>query len=104
MREGDQRARAGPEKEGRPRPGTAPLLNKAEYSSQEKNRNGQPFRDHREAGRALIVSGKLQTVKSAQFCGGLTVQDAPLSPAQRDWLSKLLARAGLPSVAEVGHG
>lgn len=104
MREGDQRARAGPEKEGRPLAGTALAPDTNDYTHlREIEKPAAPFRDHREAGRALIASGKLQTVKSAQFCGGLTVEARPLSPRQAEWLAKLLRQAGLPHIAEGGH-
>ena len=42
--------------------------------------------------------------KSGQFTGQLCVDDAPLSPAQQDWLSKLLAKNNLPPVDGGAHG
>jgi hypothetical protein len=55
---------------------------------------------YREAALALLLSGAELTQKAAQFCGGLTRQQTPLTPAQAEWLDRLLQRAALPPLAE----
>lgn len=65
-----------------------------------------PWADARSAALALLNSGERLTRKAGSFLGQTAVDPAPLTPAQRDWLSSLLDRAGFPPLAEeeVSHG
>lgn len=60
------------------------------------------FQNHREAALALLCNHPPRSPKAGQFLGQLAVDPSPLSPAQADWLSKLLSRAGLPPVTSGG--
>lgn len=55
-----------------------------------------------DAGFALLAAhraGEITlTARSAQFAGQLVAADRPLTPAQTDWLEKLIFRAGLPPI------
>lgn len=57
-----------------------------------------PFLNHSSAALALLNSGAQFTRKAGSFLGQLVVDPTPTTPAQADWLSKLLDRAGLPPV------
>ncbi|WP_062912894.1 hypothetical protein [Sphingopyxis macrogoltabida] len=61
-----------------------------------------PFLDHRAAALALLSGTGRLSRKAGQFLGQLAVDPSPMSEAQADWLGKLLARAGLPPMAEGG--
>jgi hypothetical protein len=64
-----------------------------------------PFQSHRDAALALLQKNEGLNWKAGGFCGQLCVSESPLSPAQRDWLGKLLSRAELPPLAEEAtHG
>lgn len=58
-----------------------------------------PFINHRQAALALLNGNRRHTRKAGQFLGQLAVDPSPMSPAQADWLAKLLERAGLPPLA-----
>lgn len=62
----------------------------------------RPFPDHRAAALALLNGSSRMSRKAGQFLGQLAVDSTPMSEAQADWLAKLLARAGLPPMAEGG--
>ena len=62
----------------------------------------KPFADHRDACLALLNSGMPLTRRSGQFLGGEYAAGTPLTEKQRDWLGKLLERAGLPPLADGG--
>jgi hypothetical protein len=53
------------------------------------------------AARALLALDCLSE-KEGQFCGGLAFRTVPLSGKQANWLRILLARHGLPALAEGG--
>ena len=57
------------------------------------------FDHHRHAALALLSQCSNLSHKEAGFCGHVCVADA-LSDRQRDWLTKLLERQRLPSLAE----
>lgn len=61
------------------------------------------FPDHRNAALALLNSGMALTRKAGAFLGQLVADTCPLTPAQADWLAKLLERAGLPPLATGGR-
>lgn len=56
----------------------------------------ESFTCHRAACLAVLNSGITLTRKAGQFLGGEYASETALSEKQRDWLSKLLERAGLP--------
>lgn len=56
------------------------------------------FSHHRDAALALLNGGFRLTRKAGQFLGQLAVDRSPMSEAQADWLAKLLAKHGLPSI------
>lgn len=60
----------------------------------------KPFNSHGAAALALLNSGGRFTRKAGSFLGQLVVDETPLSPAQRDWLTTLLERADMPPLAE----
>ncbi|MBO6825359.1 MAG: hypothetical protein JJ879_04100 [Sneathiella sp.] len=60
------------------------------------------FSDHRQAALALLNSDEPLTRKAGQFLGQLTVDSASMTPAQTDWLEKLLEKAGFPGLEEEG--
>ena len=62
----------------------------------------QPFTHHRTAALALLNSGMVLTRKGGSFLGQLVADGTPMTAAQRDWLGKLLDRASLPPLADVG--
>ena len=62
-----------------------------------------PFIDHSAAALALLNRGDRQSRRAGSFLGQCVVDATPLTPAQSDWLAKLLDRAGLPSVAGDDH-
>lgn len=55
-----------------------------------------------DAGFALLAAHRNGNItlskRAAQFAGQLVANDAPLSDAQNDWLSKLMSAAGLPPI------
>lgn len=61
--------------------------------------SGQPFFDHRQTALALLNGGFRLTRMSGRFLGQLAVDPSPLTDAQADWLDRLLAKHGLPSLA-----
>ena len=62
----------------------------------------RPFPDHRQAALALLNGDHRLSRKAGQFLGQLAVDPSPMSDRQRDWLAKLLAKHGLPPLAEGG--
>jgi hypothetical protein len=60
-----------------------------------------PFQHHRQAALALLNHCSAFSHKEAGFLGHVCVAEA-LSDRQRSWLSKLLARYGLPHLSERG--
>ena len=62
----------------------------------------RPFLDHREAALALLNGDHRLSRKAGQFLGQLAVDPTPLSPAQENWLAKLLVRASLPILVVEG--
>jgi hypothetical protein len=58
------------------------------------------FTNHRQAALALLNGTHPLSRKAGQFLGQLAVDPSPMSEAQAHWLAKLLARAGLPPLAE----
>lgn len=58
----------------------------------------KPFRSHREAALALLAGSSQFTRKAGSFLGQLAVDPAPLTPAQAEWLDKLLNRAGFAAL------
>ncbi len=61
----------------------------------------EPFTRSRDAARALLAVETLSE-REGQFCGGLAFRSSPLSDKQANWLTLLLARHGLPALAEGG--
>jgi len=59
------------------------------------------FSHHRQAALALLSHHPDLSHKEAGFLGHVCVASA-LSERQRDWLEKLLARRGLPALADGG--
>lgn len=55
------------------------------------------FDDHRDAAKALIAKGGDFSRPAAQFLGGLTVQQDPMTEKQAEWLGNLLRRSSLPA-------
>ena len=51
--------------------------------------------NHRQAALALLNGNHRLSRKAGQFLGQLSVDPAPLSDAQSNWLDRLLERAGL---------
>lgn len=62
----------------------------------------EPFPTHRAAALALLNGAYRLSRKAGQFLGQIAVDHSPLSPAQEDWLAKLLDKAGLPPLAAGG--
>ena len=62
----------------------------------------RPFTDHRQAALALLNGNYRLSRKAGQFLGQLAVDPSPMSEAQAEWLSKLLDRNGLASLAREG--
>jgi hypothetical protein len=60
------------------------------------------FDNHRAAALALLSGEARLSRKAGSFLGQIVVDDSPLTPAQSDWLGKLLARAGLPPMVTGG--
>ena len=61
----------------------------------------EPFASPRDAALALLSRNNPPLSRQGgSFCGQLCVDDTPLSPKQRDWLNKLVLRAGLPPICE----
>ena len=58
---------------------------------------------HREAALALLQAEARLTRKAGSFLGQCVVDPSPLSPAQFEWISTLLDRAGLPALADGGE-
>ena len=63
----------------------------------------RPFTTHRCAALALLNSGVPLTRKAGAFLGQCVADTSPLTPAQADWLTKLLERAKLPPKTTGGH-
>ena len=59
----------------------------------------EPFSRFAHAARALLAIETLSE-REGQFCGGLAFRTFPLSDKQANWLRILLARHGLPALAE----
>ena len=57
----------------------------------------KPFTNVRLAALAVLNSGTNLSRKGGAFLGQCVADDGQLSPAQADWLQKLLQRADLPS-------
>ena len=62
----------------------------------------KPFARFPDAARVLLGVEALSE-KEGQFCGGLAFRTFPLSDKQANWLRILLARHGLPALAEGGE-
>jgi hypothetical protein len=62
----------------------------------------RPFPNHRTAALALLTGNYRLSRNAGQFLGQLAVDATPMSDAQADWIAKLLARAGLPPMADGG--
>ena len=62
----------------------------------------QPFTNHRDAALALLNANRRLTRDAGRFLGQLTVDPAPLSKRQADWLENLLERSGLPPMSKDG--
>ena len=62
----------------------------------------RPSLTHRQAALALLNSGTRPSRKAGQFLGQLAVDPTAMSEAQREWLAKLLDRAGLPPLEGEG--
>lgn len=60
------------------------------------------FRAHADAALALINAGLPLRPREGQFLGGLAFDANPLSEKQRGWLVILLAKHGLPPLADGG--
>lgn len=60
------------------------------------------FTNHRDAALALLNGTSRLSRKAGQFLGQLAVDPSHMSDRQRDWLAKLLAKHGLPPLAEGG--
>ena len=59
-----------------------------------------PFRTHHAAALALLSKAAPLTRRSGAFLGQLAVDPTPMTPAQAEWLGKLLSRADLPPLVE----
>ena len=55
------------------------------------------FHNQRDAALAVLNECDSLTRKAGSFLGQLVADSTPMSPAQRDWLDKLLDKAGLPA-------
>ena len=55
------------------------------------------FHNQRDAALALLNESDCLTRKAGSFLGQLVADPTPLTPAQSDWLDKLLDKAGLPA-------
>jgi hypothetical protein len=63
------------------------------------------FETQSDAALALLTGGSKLTRRAGSFLGQLVVDPTPMTEPQRQWLSTLLERAGLPSLAgETVHG
>ena len=62
----------------------------------------QSFTEQRAAALALLNGPGRYTRKAGQFLGQMAVDPSPMTEPQKDWLGKLLDRAGLPPLAEGG--
>lgn len=58
------------------------------------------FANHRQAALELLSRSHRLSRKAGSFLGQLAVDPTPMSEAQAAWLSKLLERNQLPSLAE----
>jgi len=62
------------------------------------------FPDQRVAALALLNDENQRlSRKAGSFLGQLAVDETPLTPKQREWLTTLLERAGLPALADGGE-
>lgn len=61
-----------------------------------------PFATHRAAALALLNGGYKLSSNAGRFLGQIAVDPSPLSPAQADWLAKLLDKYDLPPLVEGG--
>ena len=61
-----------------------------------------PFIRFREAARALLAIDALSE-REGQFIGGIAYRAMPISDKQANWLRILLAKHGLPPLAEGGE-
>ena len=63
-----------------------------------------PFTDHRPAAMAVLTSGVVLRPREGQLLGGLAFDANPLTDKQRNWLTILLDKHGLPPLAvEMGN-
>ena len=60
------------------------------------------FAHQRDAALALLTADVRLTRKAGSFLGQVVADPAPLTPAQREWLSALLNRAELPGLEDGG--
>lgn len=63
----------------------------------------KPFTNHRDAALALLNSDARLTRKAGSFLGQLAVDPTPMTPAQSEWITTLLERAGLPVLEGAHH-
>jgi hypothetical protein len=61
------------------------------------------FPDHRSAALALLNGDAPLSRKAGSFLGLRVVDATELTDPQREWLTKLLERAGLPPLMEAHH-
>lgn len=59
--------------------------------------------DHQRAAMALLTGGVALKPREGQFCGGVAFDANPLTEKQRNWLVILLAKHGLPPLADGGE-
>jgi hypothetical protein len=62
----------------------------------------EPFETHRDAALSLINAGLPLKPREGQFLGGIAFDANPLSEKQSNWLVILLAKHGLPTLADGG--
>ncbi len=64
----------------------------------------KPFPNQRGAALALLNDETQRLARKAgSFLGQLAVDETPLTPKQREWLTTLLERAGLSALADGGE-
>jgi hypothetical protein len=62
----------------------------------------KPFQTHRSAALSLINADLPLKPREGQFLRGIAFDASPLSEKQRNWLVILLAKHGLPPLADGG--
>lgn len=70
--------------------------------AQLQHADGMPFDNRRGAALALLTAGENLSRKAGSILGQCIVDPTPLTPKQQDWMATLLARAGLPPLANGG--